>query len=221
MARLIGAPPGYVGYEEGGQLTEAVRRRPYSVVLLDEIEKAHHDVLDILLQVLDDGRLTDGKGRTVDFRNTVLIMTSNIGSELLQGAALRSAEAFEAARAKVLTALQAHCSPEFLNRIDDTVVFNPLGKEQLMAIVELRLKDLRGLLSDRKITLELTDAAKDFLATQTFNLNCGARPLRRALQRQVQDPLALQLLHGEVLPGDHIVVDAQQGGLKLIPKRGH
>ena len=221
VARLIGAPPGYVGYEEGGQLTEAVRRRPYSVVLLDEIEKAHHDVLDILLQVLDDGRLTDGKGRTVDFKNTVLIMTSNIGSQHLQGHALRTPEAFEAAGNKVMAALQAQFSPEFLNRVEDVVLFNPLGKEQLMAIVELRLKDLRGLLSDRKITLELTDAAKDFLATQTFNLTCGARPLRRALQRQVQDPLALQLLHGEVLPGDHIVVDAQQGGLKFIPKRGH
>jgi len=220
VARLIGAPPGYVGYEEGGQLTEAVRRRPYSVVLLDEIEKAHHDVLDILLQVLDDGRLTDGRGHTVDFKNTVLIMTSNIGSEHLQGQALRSSEAFEAAGNKVMATLQAHFSPEFLNRVEDIVLFNPLGKEQLMRIVQLRLKDLRGLLSDRKITLELTDAAKDLLATQTFNLNCGARPLRRALQRQVQDPLALQLLHAEVLPGDHIVVDADQGSLRFTPKRG-
>ncbi len=220
VARLIGAPPGYVGYEEGGQLTEAVRRRPYSVVLLDEIEKAHQDVFNILLQVLDDGRLTDGKGRTVDFKNTVLIMTSNIGSGFLQGHALRSAEAFQAAGNKVMTALQAHFSPEFLNRVEDIVLFNPLGKEQLMAIVELRLKDLRGLLSDRKISLELTDAAKDFLAAQAFNLNWGARPLKRAIQRQVQDPLALQLLHAEVLPGDHIVVDADQGGLKFLPKRG-
>ena len=220
VARLIGAPPGYVGYEEGGQLTEAVRRRPYSVVLLDEIEKAHHDVLDILLQVLDDGRLTDGKGRTVDFKNTLLIMTSNIGSQHLQGHALRTPEAFEAAGNKVMTALQAHFSPEFLNRVDDIVLFNPLGKEQLMGIVELRLKDLRGLLSDRQISLELTDAAKDLLATQTFNLNCGARPLKRAIQRQVQDPLALQLLHAEILPGDHIVVDADQGALKFLPKRG-
>jgi len=220
VARLIGAPPGYVGYEEGGQLTEAVRRRPYSVILLDEIEKAHHDVLDILLQVLDDGRLTDGKGRTVDFKNTVLIMTCNIGSEHLQGHALRSAEAFEAAGNKVMTALQAHFSPEFLNRVEDIVLFNPLAKEQLMRIVELRLKDLRGILSDRKITLELTDAAKDLLATQTFNLNCGARPLRRALQRQVQDPLARQLLHGEVQSGDHIVVDADQGSLRFIRRGG-
>jgi ATP-dependent Clp protease ATP-binding subunit ClpB len=220
VARLIGAPPGYVGYEEGGQLTEAVRRRPYSVVLLDEIEKAHHDVIDILLQVLDDGRLTDGKGRTVDFKNTVLIMTSNIGSEYLQGNALRSAEAFEAAGNKVMAALQAHFSPEFLNRVEDVVLFNPLAKEQLMEIVELRLKDLRAQLGDRKITLELTDAAKDLLATQTFNLNCGARPLRRALQRQVQDPLALRLLHADALPGDHIVVDAEQGALKFLPKCG-
>lgn len=173
------------------------------------------------MQVLDDGRLTDGKGRTVDFKNTVLIMTSNIGSQHLQEHALRTPEAFEAAGNKVMAALQAQFSPEFLNRVEDVVLFNPLGREQLTAIVELRLKDLRGLLSDRKITLELTDAAKVFLATHTFNLNCGARPLRRALQRQVQDPLALQLLHGEVLPGDHIVVDAQQGGLKFIPKRGH
>jgi len=220
VARLIGAPPGYVGYEEGGQLTEAVRRRPYSVVLLDDIEKAHQDVFNILLQLLDDGRLTDGKGRTVDFKNTVFIMTSNIGSQHLQGHALRSAEAFEAAGNKVMTALQAHFSPEFLNRIEDTVLFNPLGKEQLMAIVDLRLKDLRGMLSDRKISLELTNAAKDLLATQAFILNCGARPLKRAIQRQIQDPLALQLLHGEVLSGDHVVVDADQGALKFLPKRG-
>jgi len=220
VARLIGAPPGYVGYEEGGQLTEAVRLRPYSVVLLDDIEKAHPDIFNILLQVLDDGRLTDGKGRTVDFKNTVLILTSNIGSQHLQGHALRTPEAFEAASNKVMMALQTHFSPEFLNRIEDVVLFNPLGKEQLMAIVELRLRDLRHLLSDRKITLELTDAAKDLLATQAFNLNCGARPLRRALQRQVQDPLALKVLHGEVQPGDHLVVDVQQGGLKFVPKRG-
>jgi len=219
VARLIGAPPGYVGYEEGGQLTEAVRRRPYCLVLLDEIEKAHQDVFNVLLQVLDDGRLTDGKGRTVDFKNTVVIMTSNIGSGFLQGNALRSSEAFEAAGNKVMEALRAHFSPEFLNRVEEIVLFNPLGKEQLMEIVELRLKDLRGLLGDRKISLELTDAAKDSLATQTFILNCGARPLKRAIQRQVQDPLALQLLHGEVLPGDHIVVDADQGALKFLPKR--
>jgi ATP-dependent Clp protease ATP-binding subunit ClpB len=220
VARLIGAPPGYVGYEEGGQLTEAVRRRPYSVVLLDEIEKAHQDVFNILLQVLDDGRLTDGKGRTVDFKNTVLIMTSNIGSGFLQGQALHSAEAFQAASAKVIAALPTHFNPEFLNRVEDIILFNPLGKEQLMGIVELRLKDLRSMLSDRKISLELTDAAKDLLATQTFDQNCGARPLKRAIQRQVQDPLALQLLHGEVLSGDHIVVDAEQGVLKFLPKRG-
>jgi ATP-dependent Clp protease ATP-binding subunit ClpB len=220
VARLIGAPPGYVGYEEGGQLTEAVRRRPYSVVLLDEIEKAHQDVFNILLQVLDDGRLTDGKGRTVDFKNTVLIMTSNIGSEYLQGQALRSAEAFQAAGNKAMNALQTHFNPEFLNRVEDIALFNPLGKEQLMQIVELRLKELRGMLSDRKISLELTDAAKDLLATQTFDLNCGARPLKRAIQRQVQDPLALQLLHAEVLSGDHIVVDADQGGLRFIRGRG-
>jgi len=218
VARLIGAPPGYVGYEEGGQLTEAVRRRPYSVVLLDEIEKAHHDVLDILLQVLDDGRLTDGKGRTVDFKNTVLIMTSNIGSDHLQGHALRSPEAFETARNKVMAALLSGFSPEFLNRVEDIVVFNPLGKEQLMGIVELRLKDLRAVLSARRISLELTDTAKTLLATQTFDQNCGARPLRRAVQRQVQNPLALKLLHGEVLSGDRIVVDADQDQLTFTRK---
>jgi ATP-dependent Clp protease ATP-binding subunit ClpB len=220
VARLIGAPPGYVGYEEGGQLTEAVRRRPYSVVLLDEIEKAHTDVLGVLLQVLDDGRLTDGKGRTVDFKNTVLIMTSNIGSEYLQEHSLTSAEAFERAGKKVMAALQAHFSPEFLNRVDDTVLFNPLGKNQLIAIVELRLKELRDLLTERQITLELTDAAKDWLATQAFNLNCGARPLKRAIQRQVQDPLALHLLHAEVLPGDHVLVDAEEGVLKFVSTFG-
>ena len=220
VARLIGAPPGYVGYEEGGQLTEAVRRRPYSVVLLDEIEKAHEDVFDILLQVLDDGRLTDGKGRTVDFKNTVLIMTSNIGSAHLQGYALRSPEAFAAAGNKAMAELQAHFSPEFLDRVEDIVLFNPLGKGQLRGIVELRLKDLRGPLRDRNISLELTDAAKDLLVSQTFILNCGARPLKRAIQKQVQDPLALQLLHAEIQPGDHIVVDADQGGLKFLPVCG-
>ena len=221
VARLIGAPPGYVGYEEGGQLTEAVRRRPYSVVLLDEIEKAHQDVFNILLQVLDDGRLTDGKGRTVDFKNTVLIMTSNIGSGFLQGHALRSAEAFAAAGNKAIAALQTHFNPEFLNRVEEIILLNPLGKEQLIQIVELRLKDLRSLLSERKITLELTDAAKDVLATQAFILNCGARPLKRAIQRQVQEPLALRFLHREIQPGDHIVVDADQAGLKFLPRRGH
>ncbi len=208
VARLIGAPPGYVGYEEGGQLTEAVRRRPYSVILFDEIEKAHPDVFNVLLQIMDDGRLTDGKGRTVDFKNTVIIMTSNIGSVYLQAEALRTPEDFERARKQVMNAVQAHFKPEFLNRVDDIIVFNPLGKEQLTRIAELRLEDLRRLLADRKISLELTDAAKELLFTEGYDVQYGARPLKRAIQRLIQDPLALKILDGEVLHGDHLVVDA-------------
>ena len=208
VSRLIGAPPGYVGYEEGGQLTEAVRRRPYSVVLFDEIEKAHPDVFNVFLQVMDDGRLTDGKGRTVDFKNTVIIMTSNIGSAYLQADALRTPEGFEQARTQVMEALQAHFKPEFLNRVDDIVIFNPLGMEQLSRIVELRLEDLRRLLADRKISIELTDSAKSLLFAQGYDMNYGARPLKRAIQRLIQDPLALKILDGEVLHGDHVVVDA-------------
>ena len=192
VSRLVGAPPGYVGYDEGGQLTEAVRRRPYSVVLLDEIEKAHSEVFDVLLQVLDDGRLTDGQGRTVDFRNTVLIMTSNI----------RSAEQ-----------MREHFRPEFLNRIDEIVVFEPLGKEQLAEIAELQLQRLRARLAERKLSLELTDAAKDVLAEAGWDPAYGARPLKRALQRLVENPLAQRLLEGEFAEGDVIRIDAQNGEL--------
>ena len=192
VSRLVGAPPGYVGYDEGGQLTEAVRRRPYSVVLLDEIEKAHAEVFDVLLQVLDDGRLTDGQGRTVDFRNTVLIMTSNI----------RSAEQ-----------LRDHFRPEFLNRIDEIVVFDALGKEQLADIAELQLERLRSRLAERKLLLELTDAAKEVLAEAGWDPTYGARPLKRALQRLVENPLAQRLLEGEFAEGDTIRVDAQNGEL--------
>jgi ATP-dependent Clp protease ATP-binding subunit ClpB len=212
VSRLIGAPPGYVGYDEGGQLTEAVRRRPYSVVLFDEIEKAHPDVFNIFLQILDDGRLTDGKGRHVDFKNTVIIMTSNIGSAYLQADALKSEEAFAEAREHVMTALQQHFRPEFLNRVDDIIIFNPLGKEQLSRIVELRLEDVRRLLADRKISIELTDAAKQLLFTEGYDMNYGARPLKRSIQRMVQDPLALKILDGEVLHGDHVVVDTEPTG---------
>jgi ATP-dependent Clp protease ATP-binding subunit ClpB len=212
VSRLIGAPPGYVGYEEGGQLTEAVRRRPYSVVLFDEIEKAHPDVFNVFLQIMDDGRLTDGKGRTVDFKNTVIIMTSNIGSAYLQADALRTPEGFERARTQVMEALQTHFKPEFLNRVDDIVIFNPLGMEQLSKIVELRLEDLRRLLADRKISIELTDAAKRSLFAEGYDMNYGARPLKRAIQRLIQDPLALKILDGEVLHGDHVVVDAGKSG---------
>ncbi|OLD20140.1 MAG: ATP-dependent chaperone ClpB, partial [Acidobacteriales bacterium 13_1_40CM_3_55_5] len=196
VSRLIGAPPGYVGYEEGGQLTEQVRRRPYSVILFDEIEKAHADVFNILLQIMDDGRLTDGKGRTVDFRNTVIIMTSNIGSAYLQADTMRTADEFAAASKLVVNALHGHFKPEFLNRVDDVIVFRPLGREQLVKIIELRLEDVRRLLAERKISLELTEAAKDVLFTEGFDPNFGARPLKRAIQKLVQDPLALKILDG-------------------------
>ena len=216
VSRLIGAPPGYVGYEEGGQLTEQVRRRPYSVVLFDEIEKAHPDVFNILLQIMEDGRLTDGKGRTVDFRNTVIIMTSNIGSSYLQAENMRAADDFARASELVMNALHGHFKPEFLNRVDDIIIFSPLGKEQLVKIIELRLEDLRRLLAERKISLELTDAAKELLFTEGFDPNFGARPLKRAIQKLVQDPLALKILDGEVLHGDHVVVDADKRAGKMI-----
>jgi ATP-dependent Clp protease ATP-binding subunit ClpB len=221
VARLIGAPPGYVGYEEGGQLTEQVRRRPYAVVLFDEIEKAHPDVFNVLLQMMDDGRLTDGKGRVVDFKNTIIIMTSNIGSTLLTGAAdapVRpgAEEAwFEEASKQVINQLHTHFKPEFLNRVDDVIIFRPLGKQQLVKIIDLRLEDVRRLLADRKISLELTDAAKDLLFTQGYDPNFGARPLKRAIQKLIQDPLALQILDGEVLHGDHVVVDADKKAGKM------
>jgi ATP-dependent Clp protease ATP-binding subunit ClpB len=208
VARLIGAPPGYVGYDEGGQLTEAVRRRPYSVILFDEIEKAHPDVFNVLLQVLDDGRLTDSKGRTVDFKNTVLIMTSNLGAHLLQSENLESESAFEAAREQVMQLLRQSFRPEFLNRVDDVVIFRPLGEEQLSHIVDLRLAELRKLLEPRKITLELTEGARHQLMLTGYDRQYGARPLKRAIQRLIQDPLAIKILDGEVLHGDHIRVDA-------------
>jgi ATP-dependent Clp protease ATP-binding subunit ClpB len=218
VSRLIGAPPGYVGYEEGGQLTEAVRRRPYAVILFDEIEKAHQDVFNILLQIMDDGRLTDGQGRIVDFKNTIIIMTSNIGSSFLVGE--RADRDFEEASQQVINALHAHFKPEFLNRVDDIIVFSPLGREQLVKIIELRLEDVRRLLAERKISLELTDAAKDLLFAAGFDPSFGARPLKRAIQKLIQDPLALKILDGEVLHGDHVVVDAELGKLKFaVSKR--
>jgi ATP-dependent Clp protease ATP-binding subunit ClpB len=215
VSRLIGAPPGYVGYEEGGQLTEQIRRRPYAVILFDEIEKAHPDVFNVLLQIMDDGRLTDGKGRTVDFKNTVIIMTSNIGSSFLQSDGLRSEKDFADASKQVMIALHGHFKPEFLNRVDDIIVFRPLGKEQLVKIIELRLEDVRRLLAERKISLELTDAAKDLLFSEGFDPNFGARPLKRAIQKLVQDPLALKILDGDVLHGDHVVVDADKKAGKM------
>jgi len=218
VSRLIGAPPGYVGYDEGGQLTEQVRRHPYAVVLFDEIEKAHPDVFNILLQIMDDGRLTDGKGRKVDFKNTVIIMTSNLGSSYLQSENIRNADAFEQASKQVMETLHGHFKPEFLNRVDDIIIFHPLGKEQLVKIVDLRLEDLRRLLADRKISLELTDAAKELLFTEGYDPNFGARPLKRAIQKLVQDPLALKILDGEVLHGDHVVVDADKKAGKMTFK---
>ena len=220
VARLIGAPPGYVGYDEGGQLTEAVRRRPYSVVLFDEIEKAHPDVFNVLLQVLDDGRLTDSKGRTVDFKNTVLIMTSNVGASALATAWAESEEGFEDAKARVIDALKQQFRPEFLNRVDDIVVFHPLGEEQLSHIIDMRLADLQHMLLDRKITLELTPAARAAIFKAGYDKAYGARPLKRAIQRLVQDKLAVKILDGSVLHGDTVMVDAGVSGLTFsVPGR--
>ena len=204
VSRLIGAPPGYVGYEEGGQLTEQVRRHPYSVVLFDEIEKAHPDVFNVLLQILEDGRLTDGKGRTVDFRNTVLVMTSNVGSAAIFELSNKDPER---ARKEAMEALRASFRPEFINRIDEIVIFNPLGKEQLERIVGFLLKGVEKLLAERHITLELTPAARELLLREGYDPAYGARPLRRTIQRLIQDPLALQILEGKVLPGDYVRVD--------------
>jgi ATP-dependent Clp protease ATP-binding subunit ClpB len=204
VARLIGAPPGYVGYEEGGYLTEAVRRRPYSVILLDEVEKAHPDVFNVLLQVLDDGRLTDGQGRTVDFRNSVIVMTSNLGSQLIQEMA--GEENYDAMKAAVMDEVGHHFRPEFINRIDDVVVFHPLGREHIRKIVDIQLGYLRDRLADRDIRIQLSDAARDKLATAGFDPVYGARPLKRAIQQQVENPLAQEILQGKFKPGDVIDV---------------
>ncbi|MGN6359409.1 MAG: ATP-dependent chaperone ClpB [Thermomicrobiales bacterium] len=209
VARLIGAPPGYVGYDEGGQLTEAVRRRPYSVLLFDEIEKAHPDVFNVLLQVLDDGRLTDGQGRTVDFKNTVVIMTSNIGSQFINQPGLSDDEI----RARVTEALQANFRPEFLNRVDETIIFHSLSREQISQIVEIQLGGLRKRLAERKIELSLTPAAKQFLAAEGYDPVYGARPLKRVIQKRLMDPLALKVLNGEIRDGDHMVADVEGGHL--------
>jgi ATP-dependent Clp protease ATP-binding subunit ClpB len=214
VSRLIGAPPGYVGYEEGGQLTEQVRRHPYSVILFDEIEKAHPDVFNVLLQILEDGRLTDGKGRTVDFRNTVLVMTSNVGSTAIFEL---SGKDPERARKEAMEALRTAFRPEFINRIDEIVIFNPLGKEQLARIVGLLLKNVEKLLAERQITLEIAPAATELLLREGYDPAYGARPLRRTIQRLIQDPLALQILEGAVLPGDHVHVerDGQKDAMRF------
>jgi ATP-dependent Clp protease ATP-binding subunit ClpB len=211
VARMIGAPPGYVGYEEGGQLTEAIRRRPYAVVLFDEIEKAHPDVFNVLLQILDDGRLTDAKGRTVDFKNTVLIMTSNLGSREIQDADGDEKEVREA----VLEELRAHFKPEFLNRIDDTVIFHQLSREQIAQIIDVQLERLRAMLAERNIQLALDDSARQLLAREGYDPNYGARPLKRAIQTLIQNPLAVKLLAGEVVPGQTVKVSASGDQMEL------
>jgi ATP-dependent Clp protease ATP-binding subunit ClpB len=213
VARLIGAPPGYVGYDEGGQLTEAVRRRPYAVVLFDEIEKAHPDVFNVLLQLLDDGRLTDGHGRTVDFRNTVVIMTSNLGSHLFA-----EGESPERVRSMILDTLKQTLRPEFLNRIDDVVIFRPLAREDLAAIVEIQVGHLLKRLADRRISLELTPAAAELLAREGYDPTFGARPLKRTIQRLLQDPLALRLLNGEFADGDSVLAGVQGDGIVFTKK---
>jgi ATP-dependent Clp protease ATP-binding subunit ClpB len=218
VSRLIGAPPGYVGYEEAGQLTEAVRRRPYSVVLFDEIEKAHPEVLNVLLQLLDDGRLTDGKGRTVDFKNTVVIMTSNVGSHFIAEAATRlaSSDSFElneGIKREVMDALRAHFRPEFLNRIDEIIVFHALSRAQMRDVIDIQLRGLMRRLEDRKIHVELTDKAKDLLIEEGYDPTYGARPLKRTIQRRVLDPLAMRVLQGEFTEGNSIRIDASGGTL--------
>jgi ATP-dependent Clp protease ATP-binding subunit ClpB len=212
LARLIGAPPGYVGYEEGGQLTEAVRRKPYSVILFDEIEKAHHDVFNVMLQILDDGRLTDGQGRVVDFKNTIIVMTSNIGSQrILQYRGSYIGEVYDRMKDAVLDEMRHHFRPEFLNRVDEIVVFHALSEEHLMEIVEIQLNRLRKRLEERHVTLELTDAARKHLVTVGHEPAYGARPLKRAIQREIETPLGKLLLRGEVRDGQHVVVDYQGG----------
>jgi len=213
VARLIGAPPGYVGYEEGGYLTEAVRRRPYSVILLDEVEKAHPDVFNVLLQVLDDGRLTDGQGRTVDFRNTVIIMTSNLGSQMIQE--LAGEENYETMKSSVMEVVSQHFRPEFINRVDDVVVFHPLSREHIRSIVDIQLGYLHARLADRDMQIRLSDAAKNKLAAAGFDPVYGARPLRRAIQQQVENPLAQEILQGKFQPGDIIDVGVKEDELEF------
>ncbi|HLQ23616.1 MAG TPA: AAA family ATPase, partial [Gemmatimonadales bacterium] len=221
VARMIGAPPGYVGYDEGGQLTEAVRRRPYSVLLFDEIEKAHPDVFNVLLQILDDGRLTDSQGRVVDFRNTVIIMTSNIGSQFIVDAGAQSdAAAWGRVEQRVRDELRNFFRPEFLNRVDEVIVFHQLSREHLVAIVELQLEHLRVLLAERHLDLEVTAGARQLLAEQGYDPVYGARPLKRVIQRLLQNPIALEVLEGKYHAGDVIVVDRKGDGLRFSRRSG-
>ena len=213
VARLIGAPPGYVGYDEGGALTEAVRRRPYQVVLFDEVEKAHPDLFNTLLQVLDDGRLTDGQGRTVDFKNTIIIMTSNLGADAL--ASGEEGEVSEQAREHVMSAIRRHFRPEFINRIDEIVFFKRLGRGEIDHIVDIQMGRLEGLLRERKMKLELSLAARNWLAARGYDPVYGARPLKRVIQKELQDPLARLLLEGRILDGETILVDVEGDALSI------
>jgi ATP-dependent Clp protease ATP-binding subunit ClpB len=216
VARLLGAPPGYVGFEEGGQLTEQVRRRPYCVILFDEIEKAHNDVFNVLLQVLDDGRLTDGQGRTVDFRNAVVIMTSNVGSHrILEYKGVFGGADYERMKYAVLEELRRGFRPEFLNRVDEIIVFHSLAEEHLIGIVEIQLEHLRKRLAERKIELELTDAARLHLVRSGYEASYGARPLKRAIQREIETPLARKLLSREIGDGQKVLVDVRNGSLSF------
>jgi ATP-dependent Clp protease ATP-binding subunit ClpB len=221
VSRLIGAPPGYVGYEEAGQLTEAVRRRPYAVVLFDEIEKAHPEVLNVMLQLLDDGRLTDGKGRTVDFKNTVVIMTSNVGSHVIAERAVRGdGRIDEGLRRELTEVLRQHFKPEFLNRVDEIIFFHALGRDEIRRIIDVQLAQLVRRLEDRKLTLELADAARDFIIEEGYDPVYGARPLKRTLQRRLLDPLALAVLEGRFAEGDVVRADRDGGGLALTKSAG-
>ena len=213
VSRLIGAPPGYVGYEEGGQLTEAVRRKPYSVVLFDEIEKAHPDVFNVLLQVLDDGRVTDSQGKTVDFKNTIIIMTSNIGSSYLLDGINESGEISEEARSMVMNDLRNHFRPEFLNRLDETIMFKPLTKENITSIIDLLVKDLNRRLEDKELAVELTQAAKEYVADHGYEPMYGARPLKRYLQKNVETLAARLILGDGVRAEDTILIDVENGAL--------
>ena len=215
VSRLVGAPPGYVGYEEGGQLTEAVRRKPYSVVLFDEVEKAHPDVFNILLQVLDDGRITDSQGRTVDFKNTIIILTSNLGSSLILEGIDGSGKLREDARLQVEKLLKTQFKPEFLNRLDEVVFYTPLTRDQISGILQLMLKDLSGRLADRHLSVELTDAAKEYVIDNGYDPVYGARPLKRFLQRAVETPIARMLIAEDVPEGSEIVVDVQNGEITV------
>jgi ATP-dependent Clp protease ATP-binding subunit ClpB len=215
VSRLVGAPPGYVGYEEGGHLTEAVRRKPYSVILLDEIEKAHPDVFNILLQVLDDGRLTDSQGRTVDFRNTVIIMTSNLGSQQIQEMA--SSNDYDAMKRVVMDIVSQHFRPEFINRVDETVVFHPLAKEQIREIAKIQLQQLAARLHDQDFELQISDEAIDVLGEAGFDPVYGARPLKRAIQQYLENPLAQMILKGEYMPGDVISITASGSEMVFMP----